>query len=142
MSRWTSGVIGVIAASASLCHAEEGKVVIVEPGCPHFVVQMSEGFIIYEFLMGPKIKVGDIIEGTLITPSSTTKVANITQGGAATMLYREAGPMAEKRIEERTPYKCKVRRPRPAQPGAAPTQSAPAEVKQESNAETTAPEKQ
>lgn len=134
MSRWfESVVIGCCAVLATLAHAEEGKVVIVEPGCPHFVLQMSEGFIIYEFLMGPRIKVGDVIEGDL-THAGVTKMTNVTQGGASTMFYLESGPMVEKRIEERTPYKCKIRRPKPKPPAAAPTQSAPAapaEVKPE-----------
>jgi hypothetical protein len=109
-----------VAVALLLCatgaQALEGRVVAIEPGCPHFVVQTSEGFMIYEHLQGPKPKVDDTIEGNLERPGSW-KARNVS-ASADVMLYLEAGPVPQRRVEERIPFKCKKNRPAAAAPDA------------------------
>lgn len=94
---------------ASTASALEGRVVSVEPGCPHFVVETTDGFNVFEHIQGPRPEVGDVIAGPLDRPGGY-RVENLRARGYA-MIYLEAGPVPRSRVESRIPYKCKIHRP-------------------------------
>ncbi|MCU0869654.1 MAG: hypothetical protein MUF30_08645 [Burkholderiales bacterium] len=110
-ARAVATLMTVVAAQGA--HALEGRVVALEPGCPHFVVQTVDGFMIYEHLFGPKPRIDDTIDGPLDRAGSW-KARNVTSA-ADVMMYLEAGPIPQRKVEAKIPFKCKKNRPAPAE---------------------------
>lgn len=104
----------IVATAAPFAHALEGRVVALEPGCPHFVVQTADGFMVYEHLFGPKPQIDDTIDGPLDRAGSW-KARNVTSNGDV-MMYLEAGPVPKRNVEAKIPFKCKKNRPADAVP--------------------------
>ena len=107
-ARGAAVILSLVAAvAANVARADEGMVIWKNFECGYFVVQMTAGYGLYEWVAGPYPNDGDVIEGELKTPGEH-RVNNKTADVPTTIFL---DTYSEKRavVSSRIPARCKAR---------------------------------
>lgn len=94
-------------ATASVARAEEGMVIWKNYDCGFFVLQMKNGYGLYEWAAGPYPNDGDVIEGTLQEPGEH-RVNNKT-ADVPTTIFLEIFSRKRTDVAAHIPAHCKAR---------------------------------